>query len=99
MCAVHSPHSLSSNTKEAFRTSATFWRRIASVGPDVPLALQATKSRIHGADRHLTLSAQLNLLSHGNSIGPILEPQQRQDNDVLEFAEIIAAKHYLYNIE
>jgi hypothetical protein len=29
----------------------------------------------------------------------IFQPQQRQDNDVLKFAEVIAFSHYLYNIE
>jgi hypothetical protein len=45
------------------------------------------------------VSAELDLLPHGNSIGSIPQPQKRQDNDVLELAEVIATRHYLYNID
>jgi hypothetical protein len=29
----------------------------------------------------------------------IFQPQKRQNNDVLKFAEEIATRHYLYNVE
>lgn len=45
------------------------------------------------------MSAELNFLPHRDPVGPIFESQQRQENDVFEFAEIIAARHYLYNID
>ena len=45
------------------------------------------------------LSAEFDLLAHGDSIGPICQAQECQDNDVLKFAEVIATSHYLYNID
>jgi hypothetical protein len=45
------------------------------------------------------MRAEFDLLPHGDSIGPIFQPQKSQHNDVFELAEIIATGHYLYNIE
>jgi len=45
------------------------------------------------------MSAEFNLLPHGDPIGAIFQTQQCQDNDVIEFARVIAAIHYLCNIE
>ncbi|MEA2258468.1 MAG: hypothetical protein QOJ51_1293, partial [Acidobacteriaceae bacterium] len=36
---------------------------------------------------------------HGDPIGAFFQPQQGQNNNVFEFTKIIAASHYLYNIE
>ena len=65
---------------------------------DVPLCLQPIKGSVNGANGYFTFRAQFNLLPHRNPIGAIFEPQKRQHDDVLEFAEVIAAGHYLYNI-
>src|SRR5271166_6592556 len=99
MCAVHRAHSLRCNTEEAFRSSAAFRRRIAAARLDVSLGFQAIKRGIDSADGHLAASPQLDFLSHRNPIRPIVQPQKCQHNDVLEFTEVIATKHYLYNIE
>src|SRR5262245_48236664 len=98
MCAAHSRHSFGGDTKESFRTSAPFWRRVCTVGLDRALGLQNIKGGVNGPDRHFPTSTELDLLLHRDSIGPISQPQKCQDNDVLEFAEVVAVRHYLYNI-
>jgi len=45
------------------------------------------------------MSAKFNFLPHGYPISAIFQPQQGQNNNVLEFAEVVAITHYLYNIE
>lgn len=99
MGAIHRCQSLGRDTEETFRPSAALGGRFAKAGLDVPFCLQAIKGGIDCADGHLTVSAEFDLLPHGDSIGSIFQPQERQNNDVLEFAEIIARGHYLYNIE
>jgi basic amino acid/polyamine antiporter, APA family len=99
LCAVHSSHPLSSDTKEPFRAPTTFRGRIAKARLDVPFCLHTIEGGVDGADRHLTFSAEFNLLSHGHSIGSFFQPQQRQHDDVLEFTQVIRTRHFLYNTE
>ena len=99
MCAAHSRHPLSGHTEEAFRPPATFRGGIAAEGLHISFRLQAIKRGINSANRHLTFNAGLDLPSHGHSIGLVIQPKKRQENDVLELAKVIAAGHYLYNIE
>ena len=99
MGAAHGRDSFGCDTEEALRTAAAFRGRIAAVGLDVPLGLQAIQGGIDGPDGHLTLGAEFNLLPHGDSIGLISQAEKCQDNDVLKFAEVIAISHFLYNID
>ena len=99
MGAADSFHSVGGDGEKAFRASAAFRRRVASVGGDVPFSFQAIESGVDGANRDFAIGAAFDLLPHADSVGAIFEPQERQDDDVLEFAEIIAVRHYLYNIE
>src|ERR1019366_1227581 len=99
MCAVHSRHSLGCDTKEAFRTPPTFWSRIAAARLDAPFFLQAIERGINAPYCPLPFNAEFDLLPHRDSIGSIFQSKKRQDNDVLKFAEIIATRHYLYNIK
>ena len=94
--AVHRRRSLGCDTKKAFRTSTTLWRRVAAVGLDVPFRLQPIKGGIDSANGHLALGAEFDLLAHWNSICSLSQPQECQDNDVLEFAEVVADGHFLY---
>ena len=68
-------------------------------GLDVPFALQAIERRINCADRYFPLCTEFDFPPHGDSIRSIFQPQKRQDDDVLKFAEIIATSHYVYNME
>jgi hypothetical protein len=99
MCAINSRHAFSCDTKEPFRTATTFRRRIAKARLDVPFCLHTIEGGIDGADRHLTFSAEFNLLAHGHSIGSFSQSQQREHDDVLEFTQIISTGHFLYNTE
>ena len=45
------------------------------------------------------MRAEFDLLAHGDPIRSFFQAHQRQHNNVLEFTEVIAASHYLYNIE
>jgi hypothetical protein len=97
--AAHGRDSLCCDTEEALRTATAFRGRIAAVRLDVPLGLKAVKGRVNGANGHLTIGAEFNLLPYGDSIGLISQAKERQDNDVLEFAEVIAISHFLYKID
>ena len=99
MCAAQGRHSFSGHPKETFRPPTTFGSRMAVVRVHVPFGLQAIERSVDGPDGHLTPNATLDLPSHGYSIRALLQPQKCQENDVLEFAEVIATRHYLYNIE
>jgi len=97
--AAHGRDSLCGDTEEALRTAAAFRGRIAAVGLDVPFCLKAIKGGVDGADGHLALGPQLNLLPHGDTVSLISQAQECQDNDVLKFAEVIAVSHFLYKID
>jgi hypothetical protein len=99
MCTAHSRHAFAGNPKESLRTPTTLRCRIAVVCANVPLCLESVKGGINRTDRHLAVRAELNFLPNSDSIGVLFEPQQRQDNDVLEFSEVIPVSHYLYNRE
>jgi hypothetical protein len=99
LSAVYRRYSPGRDPKEPFRTPTPLWRRIAVAGLDVPFALQAIERRINCADRYFSLCTEFDFPPHRDSIRSIFQPQQCQDNDVFEFAEMIASTHYLYNIE
>ncbi len=99
MGAAHGRDSLGRDTEEALRTAAAFRSRIATVRLDVTLGLKTVQRGIYGADGHLTVGAQFNLLPYGDPIGLICQAKKCQDNDVLKFAEVIAISHILYNID
>jgi hypothetical protein len=69
------------------------------MGRDVPFSFETIQSGVYRTNRYLTVNAEFDLLPHRDPIGPIFEPQKRQDDNVLEFAQKIAVTHYLYNIE
>ncbi len=79
--------------EKTFRSSAAFWRRFAELRFDVALSFQAVKSGINGADGHFATSPCFDLLPHCNPIGPTSKTKEGQNHDVLEFTEIIAARH------
>jgi len=81
------------------RTPAAFWRGIAVARLYVPFCLQTIESGVNGADGYFSVRAKFDLLSHGYSIGAIFQPQKCQDNDMFEFAKVVAFGHYIYNIE
>ena len=99
MGAAHGRDSLCCDTEEALRAAAAFRGRIAAVGLDVTLCLKTIQRGVDGANGHLTIGAEFNLLPYGDSIGLISQAKERQDNDVLEFAEVIAISNFLYKID
>ena len=99
MSAAYSFCSIGCDAEKALGASSAFRRRFASMRSDVSFSLQAIQSGVHRADRYLAVRAKFDLLAHSYPVGAIFQPQEREDDDVLEFAKIIAVAHYLYNIE
>jgi hypothetical protein len=97
--AAYRFHSTGCDVKKALRPTAALRGGIAAAGSNVSLCLKPVKRGIHGPDRYLALRPELDLLPHRNAVGPILQPEQRQKNDVLKLPEIVAAIHYFYNID
>jgi hypothetical protein len=97
--AVHRLHSLSRDPKEPFRPPTPLRGRIAAARLHLPFTFQAIERGINCANRYLALCAEFELLPHRDSIGAVFQPQKGENNDVLEFAKIIAPSHYLYNID
>jgi hypothetical protein len=97
--ASYRGHPLGSDPEESLRTSATFWGRVAAVRLHISLRLQAVQSSVDCTDRYLALGTKFDFLAHRNPVGSIVQTKKGQDNDVLEFTEVIAAGHYLYNID
>ena len=85
--------------EETLRSSATLRGRTAEAGSDVPFGLQTIQGGVDSADRDLAFGAELDLLPDRNSVRAISKAKECQDNDVFEFAEVIATGHYLYNID
>jgi hypothetical protein len=85
--------------EETLRTSATLRGRIAKAGPDVAFDLQTIQGGVDSADRDLAFGAELDLLPDRNSVRAIRKAHECKDNDVFEFAEVIATGHYLYSID
>ena len=85
--------------EEPLRSSATLRGRIAEARLDVPFGLQTIQGGVDSADRDFTFGAELNLLPDRDSICAIRKAHECKDNDVFEFAEVIATGHYLYNID
>jgi hypothetical protein len=85
--------------EETLRSPATLRGRIAEAGPDVPFGFQTIQGGVDSADRDLAFGAELDLLPDRNSVRAIRKAHECKDNDVFEFAEVIATGHYLYNID
>ena len=88
-----------SDAKKAFRAATALRRGIATARANISFSLEPVKRRINGPDRYFALRPLFDLLPHRNAVGPILLPQQRQKNDMLKLAEIVAPAHYFYNID
>ena len=67
--------------------TATFRRGVSYPRPYVALALQALERRVHGADSDFTTRARFNFATDRGAVGVPTEPQQRQENELLEFAK------------
>ncbi len=75
-------------------------RGVAYPRPYVALAFQAFKRRVHGADRDFTPRARFDLATDRGAVGVATEPQQRQENELLEFAERWSHETYiLHNVD
>ena len=99
MRAVYSRHPLSRDLKEAFRSSALFRRR--SPPQDLTYSLLPGRPAVaYTAPMETSrMRAEFDLLAHRDPTGSFFQPHKCQHNHVLEFTEVIAASHYLYNIE
>src|SRR5262245_2581084 len=66
---------------------ATLWRRIADCRRDIALVLEALEGLVDGAKRDVALRALRNLAADADAIGAVAEPHQREQDDLLEFAD------------
>jgi len=79
---------------------ATFGCRLPYPRPYVALAFQAFKRRVHGADGNFTPGARFNLTSDRGAVSVTTEPQQCEENELLEFAERRCHEtHIVHNVD
>src|SRR5262245_930060 len=80
--------------------AATFGCRLPYPRPHVALAFQAFKRRVHGADGDFTPRARFDLAADRGAVGVATEPQQCQENELLEFAERRSHEtHIVHNVD
>jgi len=72
--------------EKTFRTSAAFGRGLTELGFDVTLRLKAVERGIDGADGYLTLRARYDLPPDRYSVGLVVQTQNCEKHNVLEFA-------------
>jgi hypothetical protein len=92
----HAP--LGGDAEEPFRATAPFRGRLAKAGSDVSLSLQSVERCIDRANGDFASSARLDFLAHWDSVSLLAQAHKRQDDYVLEPAEVITV-HYIYNSE
>jgi len=93
LCAVHSRQSLSCDTKESLRTSATLGRGVAELGFDVTFRFQAAKRGIDGTDGDLAAGTPFDFPPYRDPICLVSKTQKGKDDDMFEFAKIVATGH------
>ena len=69
--AAEGRQSLCSDVEEPFRSPATLWGWIAVGRSHISFGFETIKGGINSPDRHFTLNARLDLLSHRNPVGLI----------------------------
>ena len=80
--------------------TATFGRGITYARPYVAFAFQAFKRRVYGTDCDFTPGARFNLTSDRGAVGVATEPQQCEENELLEFAERRCHEtHIVHNVD
>lgn len=80
--------------------TATFGRGITYARPYVAFAFQAFKRRVDSTDCDFTPGARFNLASDRGAVGVAAEPQQCEENELLEFAERRSHEtHIVHNVD
>jgi len=88
--AVDGGNPLTGDAKESLRASASLGGWIPGAGLHIAFCLETIQRGIDGADGDFAFRACLNLLPNGNTVGLVMQPQNREKYNVLEFAEIAA---------
>lgn len=98
MRPIENGQAAGSDLEESLGAASSFRCRLAQMRLDVPLRFQPVERCIDCSNRNFAPSSSLNLLADGYSVRFLTEPEERQENDVLKAAQVIAV-HYIYNIE
>ena len=93
MSAIHSLHSFSRDAKVPFRSPSAFGSRVAEVRLNAAFRFQTIKRRIDRTYGDFSADAFFNLVPHRDPVGLITETQERQNDNVFEFAEVVATGH------
>lgn len=99
MSAIHGRHAFGSHAEEALGASAALRSGVSRARPHEALGFEPIKSGVDGADGHLATGSRFDLPPDPDAVGLLIETQNREKDDVLEFAEVVATGHYSYNIE
>ena len=86
-------HPLRGDAEETLGPPAAFWGRISYAGLHESLGFETIERGIDGADRHFSPRACFDLPPYGDSVGLITKSQDRQQDHVFKFAEILASRH------
>ena len=80
--------------------TATFGCGVPYPRTYVAFAFQAFKRRVYGTDCDFTAGARFNLASDRGAVGVAAEPEQRQQNELFEFAERCSHEaHIVHNVD
>ena len=93
MRAIDGRHSLRRHAEETLRPSAAFRGWGSGAGLHVAFCFQTVQGGIDGADRHLASNSQLYLTANGNPVSLVIQTQNCEKYNVLEFAEVVATRH------
>ena len=94
---VDRANAVSGDSEQTFRAAAAFGRGLAGARLDQALRLEPAQRGVDRADRHVAPGPGLDFLADGDTIGSVAEPEDRQQDDLLELAKV-GRPHYLYNI-
>lgn len=93
MRAIDGRNSLRRHTEETLRPSATFRGWFSCAGLHVAFCFQTVQRGIDGADRYPASSSQFYLTANGNTVRLVIQTQNCEKYNVLEFAEVVATRH------
>lgn len=99
MRAIHCGDALHCDPEETLRAATSFRGRIAGAGADVALGFEAIERGVGSSYGNFPLCARFDFTPNGYSISLIAKTQEGEQYNVFEFAEVVARRHFPYNIE
>src|SRR4051812_1233491 len=77
----------------ALRPPAALWRRVSVVRRDEAFVLEAVERGVERPGRRFAIRTRRHLRRNARPVGAVLQPQDRQQDDLLELAELDCGPH------